>query len=115
MHVNRFKAAVEDPRFAPLGPREAARLAISVSVLGDLTPLPFENEPALLRALVVGEDGLLIRSADRQATFLPSVWRQLPEPREFLAALKRKAGLAPDFTDYEALRYRCEHFGDDAS
>jgi AMMECR1 domain-containing protein len=30
----------------------------------------------------------------RSATFLPQVWEQLPAPADFLAALKRKAGMA---------------------
>jgi hypothetical protein len=30
----------------------------------------------------------------RRATFLPQVWEQLPAPADFLAALKRKAGMA---------------------
>jgi AMMECR1 domain-containing protein len=29
------------------------------------------------------------------ATFLPSVWESLPEPKAFLDALRRKAGLSP--------------------
>ena len=29
----------------------------------------------------------------RRATFLPKVWEQLPDPREFLRHLRRKAGL----------------------
>ena len=29
----------------------------------------------------------------RRATFLPSVWSQLPEPEDFLMHLKHKAGL----------------------
>ena len=32
-----------------------------------------------------------------RATFLPQVWESLPEPRAFVAALKRKAGLPADF------------------
>ena len=33
----------------------------------------------------------------QRATFLPQVWEQLPERRLFMAALKQKAGLPPDF------------------
>ena len=48
----------------------------------------------------------------RHATFLPQVWEQLPAPADFLAALKRKAGLPEDFWA-EALRlsrYRVRKF-----
>ncbi len=32
-----------------------------------------------------------------RSTFLPQVWEQLPQPRQFMAHLKRKAGLPEDF------------------
>ena len=35
------------------------------------------------------------RPSPESATFLPAVWKSLPEPRDFLEALRRKAGLAP--------------------
>jgi AMMECR1 domain-containing protein len=42
-------------------------------------------------------DGVLLEFGGRRATFLPQVWEQLPEPRQFLTQLKRKAGLPADF------------------
>ncbi len=110
VHMNAFAAAFRDPRFRPLTAAEFAHVTMDISVLTRPTPLAFASEQALLESLVVGRDGLLIRAGERQATFLPSVWEQLPEPSEFLAALKRKGGFAPDFVDYEALRYQCEHY-----
>ena len=35
------------------------------------------------------------------STFLPQVWEDLKEPTDFLAHLKYKAGLPPDFWDKE--------------
>ena len=32
-----------------------------------------------------------------RSTFLPQVWEQLPQPRQFMAHLRRKAGLPDDF------------------
>ncbi len=51
---------------------------------------------------------MILEWRGRRATFLPQVWAQLPEPAQFLAALKRKAGLAPDFwqPDLRLSRYR---------
>ena len=61
------------------------------------------------RVDVQDEEDLLARAAagrrrrgrlsigGQRATFLPQVWEAFAEPREFLAALKRKAGLAADF------------------
>ena len=58
-----------------------------------LVPLTVRSGEALLAQLRPGEDGLIIFSGCRSATFLPQVWEQLPEPQQFLAALKHKAGL----------------------
>ena len=66
---------------------------VEVSLLSDPEYLEFAGEEALLAQLRPGEDGLIIFSGCRSATFLPQVWEQLPEPHQFLAALKRKAGL----------------------
>ena len=40
------------------------------------------------------------------------MWDSLPDPRAFLASLKRKAGLAPDFwhPDLELRRYSATHW-----
>jgi len=44
-----------------------------------------------------GIDGVVFEYGHYRSTFLPQVWEQLPEPAEFLAHLKRKAGLSMDF------------------
>ena len=45
-----------------------------------------------------------------RSTFLPQVWEQLPQPREFMAHLKHKAGLPADFwsPDVKLSRYTVE-------
>ena len=88
-------AATEDPRFAPVRPEELADLELEVSILSPLEPLPAHDEAQALAALRPGIDGLLLEAAGRTATFIPAVWEELPEPRAFLSALRRKAGL-PD-------------------
>ena len=90
---NARAAAFEDPRFPALRPTEVAGLTGSVAVLSAETPIHAADGPALLAALRPGIDGLVIEDRGRRATFLPAVWEQLPEPRDFLRALKRKAGL----------------------
>ncbi len=50
-------------------------------------------------------DGVVLERARHRATFLPQVWEQLPEPRAFMRALKRKAGLAERLL--ERRRARC--------
>ena len=86
-------AAFRDPRFPALGRAEFERIELHISVLSPPEPLEFESEEELLGQLRPGIDGLILSERHARGTFLPSVWEQLPEPREFLARLKQKAGL----------------------
>lgn len=93
---NAVKAAFHDPRFTPLGQAELNDLDISVSVLSQPQPLAFADEADLLRQLRPRVDGLIIEDGPHRALFLPAVWEMLPEPRQFLAELKRKGGMGTD-------------------
>lgn len=87
-------AAFHDHRFDPVRKDEVVSLQIEVSVLSvpeDLQYNSGEEIPALLRP---GTDGVIIQApGGRTATFLPQVWKQLPDPTSFLDQLCRKAGL----------------------
>ncbi len=98
---NAVAAAFRDPRFKPLTLAEWSDTLVEVSLLSPLQPLALESEAALLGALRPGVDGLLIEYGHHRSTFLPQVWEQLPEPRDFLMSLRRKAGLPPDFWEPE--------------
>lgn len=93
--ANAVAAASRDSRFAPLQADELASVRVEVSVLSEPDFLDFADEAELLRQLRPYEDGLILFAGCRSATFLPQVWAQLPEPAQFLAALKDKAGLRP--------------------
>lgn len=93
---NAFSAAFADPRFPPLTVDEFAGVALSVSVLTPPTPMSFTDQADLLAQLRPRQDGLIIEDGGKRAVFLPLVWEQLPEPDQFLAHLKHKAGLAAD-------------------
>ncbi len=93
---NARKAAFSDPRFPPLSPAELDGLELSVSVLTPPAPMTFADEADLLDQLRPRIDGLIIEDAGRRALFLPSVWEQLPDKRQFIAHLKHKAGLPTD-------------------
>jgi AmmeMemoRadiSam system protein A len=109
---NAAGAALRDPRFFPLNASELIGLHIHISVLSSLTPLAFDSETELLAQLRPGVDGLLLELGARRGTFLPSVWDTLPEPRDFLRELKRKAGLPHDYWSLELRisRYTTESF-----
>lgn len=106
-------AAFTDDRFPPVQPDELDRLRIEVSVLGLPEPIQFESEEELLEKLEPNVDGLTIDAFGRKATFLPLVWKSLPNPTDFLAQLKLKAGLPLDpIPELRASRYRTDVFSD---
>ncbi|MBS0544453.1 MAG: AmmeMemoRadiSam system protein A [Proteobacteria bacterium] len=91
--VNAVAAASKDPRFPPLSADEFDDVHVEVSLLSEPEFIDFSDEAELLRQLRPHQDGLILFAGCRSATFLPQVWEQLPEPADFLAALKRKAGM----------------------
>jgi AmmeMemoRadiSam system protein A len=93
---NARAAAHDDPRFSPLTADELPDVRIEVSVLTAPQPLQFSGEADALRRLRPGIDGVILQYGRRRATFLPQAWKQLPEPHEFMAHLKKKAGLPAD-------------------
>ncbi len=97
VQANAVAAALRDPRFAPLRADELAGIEIEVSLLSAPEPMSFSNEADALAQLRPGVDGLILEHGAQRSTFLPQVWSQLPRPAEFLAQLKRKAGLPGDF------------------
>jgi AmmeMemoRadiSam system protein A len=94
---NAVAAALHDTRFTPLSLAELADTEIEVSVLTPMQPMQFDSEADALRQLRVGVDGVVFEFDGYRSTFLPQVWEQLPSASEFMAHLKRKAGLASDF------------------
>jgi uncharacterized protein len=94
---NALASAFRDPRFPPLTRAEFGRTLIEVSLLSPAERVEVRDEEDLLAQVRPGEDGLVIAFGGHRATLLPQVWEALPEPREFVKALKHKAGLAPDF------------------
>jgi uncharacterized protein len=106
-------AALEDPRFRPVGEGELDRIKIEVSRLTPPRPLEYsksEDLPAKLRPHV---DGVILRSDFRRATFLPQVWEKIPDPEEFLDHLCAKMGARPNLwrtTKLQVQVYQVEEF-----
>jgi len=105
--ANANRAAFHDPRFPPLKSPEIEGLTLHLSVLSPAQPFPVNDQADLLAQLTPGTDGLIIKDQGRGALFLPSVWAQLPDPAQFLAHLKAKAGLPVDHwsADFHAWRF----------
>ena len=95
--LNAHSAAFRDPRFTPLTQQEFEHTDISVSLLSAPEKIEFDGEEDLLDKIKPFEDGIIIRDGNYQAVYLPIVWEQLPDKREFLNSLKIKAGLPENY------------------
>lgn len=93
IQANAINAAFRDPRFPPLTRDEWKRVSVEISILTDPEPLSYTDGDDLLQKLRSGVDGVIIKRGYHQATFLPQVWEQLPDKKDFLAHLCVKAGL----------------------
>ncbi len=106
---NTRNAAFRDPRFEALKASELAEVSIEVSVLTTPISLIYDAKEDLLQRLQPHVDGVILKKGSATATFLPQVWQQLPDPRDFLSHLCLKAGLSanswekdkPDISVYQ--------------
>lgn len=114
IEANARAAALHDPRFPPLSRREWRQTELEVSVLSPIVWQACPTEEAACQWITPFEDGVVLASQGRRATFLPQVWEQLPDMRLFLAELRRKAGLARDHwpADMQVGRYHVTAFSE---
>ncbi len=113
IEYNAYSASFEDPRFNSLTQTEIQKLKIHIAILGQTEPLKFHSENNLLQQLRPGVDGIVLSDGNRKATFLPSVWGHLEQPKEFVEQLKVKAGLSKDYWSHTITfeRYTVESVG----
>ncbi len=88
---NARRAALDDPRFAPVDEFELGDIEVKVSVLSPAAAFAAGSYDELITQLRPGVDGLIVTDGVRRATFLPSVWEQVPDAPEFARALWTKA------------------------
>ena len=107
VEANAGNAAFRDPRFAPLRADELLITRVEVSLLTPAETIAFSDEADALGQLRPAIDGVIFRAGCHRSTFLPQVWEQLPEPNQFMAYLKQKAGLPADYwgSDIRLQRY----------
>ena len=106
-------AATDDPRFPRVSPEELDHLKIEVSVLTVPKRLEYASAEDLVKKLRPQTDGVVLRVGRRQATYLPQVWEQVPDPEEFLGRLSEKAGLSSNAwksPEAKVLTYQVEAF-----
>ncbi len=94
---NAVSAALHDPRFSPLSPEELDITQIEISLLSPIIAMNIHDEADALAQMRPGVDGIVFEFGNYRSTFLPQVWDDLTQPRQFLAMLRRKAGLPVDF------------------
>jgi uncharacterized protein len=73
--------------------------------------LEYTDTADLLSKITPKSDGLIIKYQEYQATFLPSVWDEIPLREQFLSLLCKKAGIDSDFykrNELEVYTYQAE-------
>ncbi|MBI3151611.1 MAG: AmmeMemoRadiSam system protein A [Chloroflexi bacterium] len=106
-------AALQDPRFPPVGETELNRIRLEVSRLTAPHPLEYSSSEDLLKKLRPHVDGVILKDDFHRATFLPQVWEKIPKPAEFLDHLCYKMGARPNLWREAKLQvhvYQVEEF-----
>jgi len=93
---NARSAAFRDPRFAPLSEEEFKKIELEISLLSIPYELEYSDIADLKSKVRPGIDGVILQHHNNQATYLPSVWEQLPHFEDFFHYLCQKAGLGGD-------------------
>ncbi|KKP35403.1 MAG: hypothetical protein UR26_C0005G0017 [candidate division TM6 bacterium GW2011_GWF2_32_72] len=110
---NAINAAVNDSRFSPIQQEELTQIELEISVLTPPTNLSFKSSQELLEKLQPNIDGVILSKNLNSATYLPQVWKDLPNKDEFLSSLCIKAGLSKDAWKQNNINiktYQAEHF-----
>lgn len=92
---NAINAAFHDPRFPSLQKEELSKIHIEVSILSPLKKIEFKTPEELLKKINT-KMGIYLKKGFYSATFLPQVWKQIPDKIEFLEHLSMKAELPKD-------------------
>jgi len=86
-------AANQDYRFPKVQPEELPDISIEISCLTKPKRLEYQNSTDLIKKLKPGIDGVVIKDGFHRATFLPQVWKKIPDPPKFLEQLCLKMGV----------------------
>ena len=91
---------------------ELDNVKIEVSLLTPAKPLAYSSIDDLKSKIRVGQDGVVLKQGQYQATFLSQVWVQLPSFELFFENLCKKAGLQemclkekPEISVYRVEKY----------
>lgn len=90
---NAIHAAFQDYRFMPLQEKELEKIKIEVSVLSIPEKLGIGEK---VFDKIDNKMGIILEKGSSSSTFLPQVWEQIKDKKEFLEELSMKAGLNKD-------------------
>lgn len=85
--------ACTDERFEKISEKELDKIIVEVSVLSEPELIKAKNPEDLLEKIRPHKDGLILKHGCFSGLFLPQVWEQIPNKRDFLDNLCLKAGL----------------------
>jgi uncharacterized protein (TIGR00296 family) len=109
-------AAVHDPRFPPVSPKELDSIIVEMSVLTPPKKLEYANPSELINLVKVGRDGLIVSRGMWRGLLLPQVpveWEW--DVKKFIQHTCNKAGLPGDAwkePDTEFMAFQAEIFGE---
>ena len=95
--ANALAAAFRDPRFKPLTLTEYENIDVEISLLSGVSALTFSDEAAAMAQITPHVHGVIFEYGHHRSTYLPQVWDSIPDRVMFMATLKQKAGLPPNF------------------
>jgi len=113
---NTINAAVNDPRFTPVKPEELKDICIEISVLTVPKKLEFSKPEELIEKLRPTIDGVILVTRYGNSTYLPQVWKQIPQPEMFLSYLCKKHGAPAEawkLKDTQVYTYQAIHFSEE--
>jgi AmmeMemoRadiSam system protein A len=95
--ANALAAAFRDPRFKPLNAAEYANIEVEISLLSAVSALTFSDEASAMAQITPHVHGVIFEYGHHRSTYLPQVWDSIPDRLMFMATLRQKAGLPPNF------------------
>lgn len=104
--INARKAAFNDPRFKPVTKDEIDSIDLEVSLLTPAILVEYKSKEELKSKITVGIDGIILKLGDKQSTFLPQVWEDLPNFELFFERLCFKGGMAQNCLDNHPQVYK---------
>lgn len=87
-------ASKQDYRFLPLRPEEVKEVKIEIDIISEIEAVSAKGRKDFLEELMPGQNGVLVRRGEKEATFLPDIWQLFPEKERFLAELCKRAQLS---------------------